>query len=46
MQPLSILNFKGFQSSENTPKFEGGFGQELEDERLFRHQAAGLGCGF
>ena len=41
-----IANFKGFQSPENTPKFEGGFGQNLADVRPFCHQTAGLGCGF
>jgi hypothetical protein len=41
-----ILNLKGFQSSESTPRFEGGFGQDLANVRPFRHQTASLGCGF
>ena len=41
-----ILKFRGFNSPNNMPRFKGGIGQDLAGIRPFRHQVAGLGCGF
>ena len=41
-----ILKFRGFNSPNNMPRFKGGIGQNLAGIRPFRHQVAGLGCGF
>ena len=42
----SILKFKGSNSPKDLPSFKGGIGRDLGEIRQFRHQAAGLGCGF
>ncbi len=40
------LKLRGFNSPNNMPTFNGGIGQDLAGLRPFRHQVAGLGCGF
>ena len=42
----SVLKFKGSNSPKDMPSFKGGIGRDLGGIRPFRHQAAGLGCGF